>query len=131
MINDEVNRYRAEMLDYFHAKQIDKVPSSSSNQYHTTSLSRTTYELEGYESNDSNFTQQISIDESPVSPETKTTSDEKSNVKSDLYDQEQSQTFFTEVQISPREPMSIPFAEAFRIPPNLRNNIVLKYILFF
>ena len=123
MINDEVNRYRAEMLDYFHAKQIDKVPSSSSNQYHTTSLSRTTYELEGYESNDSNFTQQISIDESPVSPETKTTSDEKSNVKSDLYDQEQSQTFFTEVQISPRE--------AFRIPPNLRNNIVLKYFLFF
>jgi hypothetical protein len=145
MITEEVNRYKNEMLDYFHARQIygnksniqdSSSPSSSSSssalhQYYTTSLTRTTYELEGYINNELNFTQPISVTNDDDDEESKTlesTSDDRSHVKSILYDQDQSQiqTVVTQDPTTTNEINPIPFYQAFRIPSNLVNSVMLK-----
>jgi len=138
MITEEVNRYKNEMLNYFHARQIDgnksntqdsSSSSSSSHQYYTTSLTRTIYELEGYMNNELNFTRHISItNDNEESKTLESNSDDHSRLKSISYDQDQSQvqTFLTEDPTSTNEINPIPFYEAFRIPSNLVNSIMLK-----
>ncbi len=135
MITEEVNRYKNEMLGYFHARQIDgnksntQDSSSSSHQYYTTSLTQTIYELEGYMNNELNFTRHISItNDNEESKTLESNSDDRSHLKSISYDQDQSQiqTFLTEDLTSTNEINSIPFYEAFRIPSNLVNSIMLK-----
>jgi hypothetical protein len=135
MIAEEVNRYKNEMLNYFHAQQIDanKVDNhDSTHRYYTTSLVGTTYELEGYMSNELFFTQQMNVgnddEESRISSTMKSSSDDHSHSKSSSYekDQSQTQTFLTEDPISTNETNTVPFYEAFRIPPNLVNPLMFE-----
>ena len=137
MIGEEVNRYKTNMLDYFHARQLDAIAlhnidsflssSSSSHQYYTTSLTRTTYELEGYTNNDLNFRQQsgnVNNDiQSTVSSTIKSGSDTHSRLKSLSCDQSQLQAFLTEDSSSSS---TILFYEVFRIPSNLVDSLMLK-----
>ncbi|CAF0808765.1 unnamed protein product [Rotaria sordida] len=138
MIAEEVNRYKNEMLNYFHARQIDenKIDDhpSSVHQYYTTSLTRTTYELQGYINNESDTTQQIStnneIEQSTKSPTQRRNSNTVTRSEDVLneQDQPQMQTFLTEnptlyTETSTDETMAIPFYEAFQIPSNLVNSL--------
>ncbi len=139
MIAEEVNRYKNEMLNYFHARQIDinkvESSSSSSHQYYTTSLTRTIYELDGYNtSNESNLIQEVSStndnEEIRISSTVKSSSDDRSRFKSLSYEQDQSQiqTFLTEDPTTVNEINTVPFYEAFRIPSNLVNTLMFKYV---
>jgi PDZ domain-containing secreted protein len=139
MIAEEVNRYKNEMLNYFHARQIDinkvESSSSSSHQYYTTSLTRTIYELDGYNtSNESNLIQEVSStndnEEIRISSTVKSSSDDHSRFKSLSYEQDQSQiqTFLTEDPTTVNETNTVPFYEAFRIPSNLVNTLMFKYV---
>jgi hypothetical protein len=138
MLAEEVNRYKNEMLDYFHARPIDTnntdfPPSSPSHQYYTTSLTQTTYELEGYNNNESNFIRQVSVgnsdQESSSSPPMRSSPDDHVRLKNVLNEQEQLQipTFLTEDSTPTNETNAIPFHEAFRIPSNLINSLMFKY----
>ena len=136
MIAEEVNRYKQDMLDYFHARQVDlsktESSSSSSHQYYTTSLTRTTYELDGYTTTDFNLTGQIGIanddEESPTSTTRKSSSGDQFRLKSVSYDQDpiQLQTFLTEDSRSVNETNTVPFYEAFRVPSHLAHTLTLK-----
>jgi len=144
MIAEEVNRYRQEMLEYFRARQIDinkaesSSSSSSSHQYYTTSLTRATYELDGYNTtNESHITQQISSgnddEELRISSIERSSLDNRSRLKSLSYEQDQSQvqTFLTEdptTTTTVNETNAIPFYEAFRIPANLVDTLMFKYV---
>ncbi len=139
MITEEVNRYKNEMLDYFHARQVDisksESSSSSSHQYYITSLTRTTYELEGYNStNESSAVQQVNSsnddEEIQVSSTMKSSSEDHSRLKSISYDQDQSQmrAFLTDDPPIIIETNAIPFYDAFRIPSNLVNTLMIKYV---
>ncbi|CAF2814403.1 unnamed protein product [Rotaria sp. Silwood2] len=140
MIAEEVNRYKTEMLDYFHARQVDENKpddhhsSSSVYQYYTTSLTQTTYELEGYVTNESDITQQISTNneskQSTKSPMQRRNSNTVTRLENEQ-DQPQIQTFLTEnsilnIEIPTNETKSIPFYEAFQIPSNLVNSLMIN-----
>jgi hypothetical protein len=144
----EVNRYKNEMLDYFHARQVDtnnandhhsSSPSSgiSNRQYYTTSVAQTTYELEGYASNDSDIAQKASTgndnEELRISPTVRSSSGARTHLKSMSYEQDQSQTqtFLTEdpaahPETPTNEIIAIPFYKAFQIPSNLAYSIMFK-----
>jgi hypothetical protein len=136
MIAEEVNRYKTDMLDYFHARQVDTNKTdeyqSSSSQYYTTSSTRITYELEGYTKTGLNFTQQSSSDDkdenSRTSPTIRSSSDGRTRAKSISFEREQTQvpTFLTEDSTSTDEKIDIPFHETFQLSPNLVNSLMLK-----
>ena len=140
MIAEEVNRYKHEMLDYFHARQVDVSQSESfssySHQYYTTSLTHTTYELDGYNTtNEFTSPQQVNSSndddgENRVSSTMKSSSENHSRLKSISYDQEQSQmrAFLTDDPPMIIETNAIPFHDAFRIPSNLVNTLMLTYV---
>ena len=150
MINEEVSRYKNEMLDYFHARPVDKnkitdkkslsatSSSSSLRQYYTTSLTRTTYELEGYVNEESDFIQQTSTsdenDESKKSTTIRRSSDNLTHSKSVSYEPDPLQiqtTFLTENfisngGISTNEIVDVPFYDVFQVPTNLANSLTFK-----
>ncbi|CAF4534188.1 unnamed protein product [Rotaria sp. Silwood1] len=138
MIAEEVNRYKNEMLNYFHVRQIDENKpnnyhsSSSVHQYYTTSLTRTTYELEGYVNNELDITKQISTN-NEIEQATKSSIERRnSNAVTCLgneQDQLQIQTFLTEnptleIETPKNQTISIPFHEAFQIPSNLVDSLM-------
>jgi len=133
MIADEVNRYKNEMLDYFHVREInendydDNSSSNTNRQFYTTSLARTTYELEGYTGADSDITQKTnSDDDDDVS--TGRSTDGRTRLRSASYDPDrtQIQTFLTEDSTSIIENDGIPFYKSFRVPSNLVESIMFK-----
>jgi hypothetical protein len=139
MIAEEVDRYKNEMLDYFRARKVDanktdehQSSSSSTYQYFTTSVTRTTYELDGYNKHDSNFTRETSGDNKDqdlrTSPTARSSSDSRTRVKSISYEQEQTQmpTFLTEDSTSYDDKIAIPFHEAFQLPSNLVKSLMFK-----
>jgi len=133
MIAEEVNRYKNEMLDYFHVREInendydDNSSSNTNRQFYTTSLARTTYELEGYTGADSDITQKTnSDDDDDVS--TGRSADGRTRLRSASYDPDrtQIQTFLTEDSTSIIENDGIPFYKSFRVPSNLVESIMFK-----
>lgn len=137
MIAEEVSRFKQTMLDYFHARQIDITvtdsSSSSSHQYYTTSLTQTTYELDGYMMNESTFDNQLNLmtndGESRRSATRKSSSDHRSQLKSLTYEQDQLQmpTFLTEDPSSSNNDINtVPFYTAFQLPLNLVDTIMYK-----
>lgn len=136
MIAEEVSRYKQGMLDYFHARPIDTTmpdsSSSSSHHYYTTSLTQTTYELDGYAINESSFGNQLNSvrteDESKQSATRRSSSEHRSQLKSLSYEQDQSQlqTFLTEDPSSTNENNTVPFYTSFQLPSNLIESIMFK-----
>ncbi len=139
MIAEEVNRYKNEMLEYFHAREIhtntnnnDKESSSSNinRQFYTTSLSGTTYELEGYSSNESDLTPKANnaIDDENENLTERSSADGRIRFRSVSYDLDQPhvQTFLTEDTTSVYDNRGIPFYRAFQIPSNLVQSIMFK-----
>ena len=52
MINDEVQRYKSEMLDYFHVEELSSDSTETQPQHlYTTSLAQTAYDIEEYDEN--------------------------------------------------------------------------------
>ncbi|CAM4857478.1 unnamed protein product [Rotaria socialis] len=142
MIADEVNRYKNEMLNYFHARQIDENKSngqfsSSTRKYHTTSLTGAVYELQGYFNDESDITLKFSstsddeqLGKSPFRERNSNTSKNLNNGSSQL-DQLQTQTFLTETvnldtETSTNKTSSIPFYDSLQIPSNLVDALTLK-----
>ncbi|CAF5166197.1 unnamed protein product, partial [Rotaria sp. Silwood1] len=138
MIAEEVNRYKNEMLNYFHVRQIDENKpnnyhsSSSVHQYYTTSLTRTTYELEGYVNNELDITKQISTN-NEIEQATKSSIERRNSnaviCLGNEQDQLQIQTFLTEnptleIETPKNQTISIPFHEAFQIPSNLVDSLM-------
>jgi len=116
MIADEVTRYKNEMLDYFHARETNinndhSLDLSDTNrQLYTTSLARTTYEIEDYLNYQSDLTQKVST--------TVEGQDEGDN-----HDQSQIQTFLTEDATLTD---TVPCSKSFQIPSNLVQSIMFK-----
>jgi hypothetical protein len=136
MIDEEVIRYKNDMLNYFRARKVDtdsdehSSSSYTNHQLYTTSLARTTYELEGYTSNESDFTQKVStgVDDNEDNRSTtseRSGSDVRTRLRSTSYDQDQPQiqTFLTE---DPRSTDKVPFYKSFQIPSNLAHSIMFK-----
>ncbi len=110
MIADEVKRYKNEMLDYFHARETNinndhsLELSDTNRQLYTTSLARTTYEIEDYLNYQSDLTQKVST--------TVEGQDDSDN-----------QTFLTEDATSID---TVPCSKSFQIPSNLVQSIMFK-----
>lgn len=136
MIAEEVIRYKQDMLEYFRARQVDitmpESSSSSSHHYYTTSLTQTTYELDGYVMNESTFGNQLNSVRtdagSKQSATRRSSSDHRSHLKSLSYEQDQSQlqTFLTEDPSSTPENNTVPFYTSFQLPSNLVESIMFK-----
>lgn len=140
MVTDEVNRYRKDILQYLHARQIEdtqveSLNSSPSRQFYTTSSSGTTYELSGYFSSDPNATPKISSSSEGERPRKSPPIERNFNTPmclSDKSDQQvQIQTFLTEtintvMETSENKIVNVPFYEAFQIPSNLVNNLTIQ-----
>jgi len=136
MIAEEVNRYKNEMLDYFHVREINENDnddddhsslSDTNRQFYTTSLARKTYELEGYTSAESDITQKTNSDDDD-DLSTGRSGDARTRLRSTSYDpdQTQTQTFLTEDSTSIIENDGIPFYKSFRVPSNLVQSIMFK-----
>ena len=135
MIAEEVNRYKNDMLEYFHAREIEpntntaedeeNTSSNRNRQVYTTSLAGTTYELEGYNSNESNLAQP---DSTGVEDEDDAPVDSRTRLRSTSYDpdQPQNQIFLTEDTTSVYGNNEIPFSKAFQIPSNLVQSMMFK-----
>jgi len=141
MIAEEVNRYKNEMLDYFNVREVNTNTnnndgdhhSSSSNttrQFYTTSLARTTYEIEGYTSNESDVTQKFGSGVDDDASTGRHSTDIRTRLRSPSYDPDQSQiqtqTFLTEDATSITENGKIPFYKSLQIPSNLVESIMFK-----
>lgn len=140
MIAEEVNRYKKEMLEYFHARELnpnameilaDESQFSNINrQLYTTSLAGTTYELEGYSSSESDTTQKgnVGTDDDDEESTTRGETDDRIGLQSDSYDLDQAhnQTFITEDTTSGFDSNEIPFYRAFQIPSNLVPSVMFK-----
>jgi hypothetical protein len=146
MIAKEVNRYKNEMLDYFHAREINAnndedddikdededhgLSSNANRQSYTTSLARIRYELEGYTISESDLTQKVSIpvvdDDDALTERTGT--DARTRLRSVSYDpdQQQTQTFITEDTTLIIENEEIPFSKTFRVPSHIVESTMLK-----
>ena len=139
MIAEEVNRYKNEMLEYFHAREIrlnnedEESSSSSSNlnrQFYTTSLAGTTYELVGYSSNDSGLSQKANtaVDDDNDGLAERSEVDGRVRLLSASYETDQAhvQTFLTEDSTSGYDQHSVPFYKAFQLPSKLVESIMFK-----
>ncbi len=139
MIAEEVNRYKNEMLDYFHAREIhlnsdaEEGSLSSSNlnrQFYTTSLAGTTYELVGYSSNESGLSQKANtaVDDENDALAERSEADGRVRLLSASYDPDQAhvQTFLTEDTTSSYDQQGVPFYKAFQLPSNLVESITFK-----
>jgi hypothetical protein len=143
MIVEEVERYKHEMLLYFHSRQVEMNSTSavSTNQRHhcyTTSLARKTYELEGYDRSESSLTSGTCIHDSQkdasITAAVKGTDSDSRQPFKDLFAEEDpssSPSFFTENSTSRRKPSENenqrkPFYQAARIPNDLVQSIALQ-----
>jgi hypothetical protein len=136
MIAEEVNRYRNEMLEYFHAREINRaneddhsaLSSNSNRQLYTTSVARTTYEIEGYISDESDAAQKVGAGVEDDTSAGRSSTDARTRLRSMSYDpdQPQSQTFITEDTASIVDIDTIPFYKSFKIPSNLVQSIMFK-----
>ena len=107
MIAEEVKQYKNEMLDYFHAREIQTnddesltLPNANPRLY-TTSIARTTYEIDDLYKDDAE------------------------NLSENQFEEP---TFLTEDQATTD---AVPFIKSFRIPSNLVQSIMFKYFLVF
>ena len=124
MIAEEVNRYKNEMLEYFHAREIDTndednrtAPSTNTNrQFYTTSIAGTTYQIE--DTNASDISQKSS-----TGIEDGTSTDRSLSYDPD---QPQNQAFITEDSSSVTDLDTVPFYKSFKIPSNLAYSIMFK-----
>ncbi|CAF0926257.1 unnamed protein product [Adineta steineri] len=117
MVTEEVNRYKNEMLDYFHAKEINTNDDESLSlpdtnpQLYTTSIARTTYKIEEINNNnESHLTENINAH-----------NEEHGNNISN--DQPQVQTFLTEDSSLTD---IIPCTKSFQMPSNLVQSIMFN-----
>ena len=124
MIADEVKRYKNEMLVYFHAREVDTNDDNSLSlsdanpQLYTTSLARTTYEIEDMNKNETDLAQDVTND-----IEEGDDADARTRRRSTLDNQSPVQTFLTEDSTSAD---TVPFSKSFRIPSNLVESIMFK-----
>lgn len=108
MINDEVQRYKGEMLDYFHVDEISEQSTKiSPSRIYTTSISQTSYQVE-------------EIDENSFVPPDKTS--RMTSNDDDLF-QPAINAFLTEDSSTTEE---VPFVNSFKIPSNLVQTIMFK-----
>ena len=138
MIAEEVRRYKAQMLDYFHAREThgNDRPSHASldseHQIYTTSIARTTYELQSItdDDDDAEHVQKVTsmlMDEESTAPMASSHfNDRRGHVSSYNDDQLQSQTFLTDETSSIERKMSVPFYRSFQIPSNLVQSMIFK-----
>ena len=143
MIVEEVERYKHQMLLYFHARQVEinSTPAVATNHWHhyyTTSLARKTYELEGYDRSESSLTSDVRLhdgqkDTSITAPVQGTDSESRQPFKNLFADEDPSSSpsFFTENSMSRRklpenDSERKPFYQASRIPNDLVPSITLQ-----
>jgi hypothetical protein len=118
MIAEEVNHYKNEMLEYFHAREIDindndnRTAPNTNRQFYTTSIAGTTYQIE--DTNASDISQKTSTG----------TEDGTSTDRSVSYDA--NQAFITEDTSSVTDVDTVPFYKSFKIPSNLAYSIMFK-----
>jgi hypothetical protein len=116
MIAEEVKRYKAEILEYFHAREIEShddhslALTNANPRLYTTSIARTTYEIESSSKREPDL-RETTNEQDIADPETLSG------------DRPQGQTFLTE---EPASTDTVPFTQAFRIPSNLVQSIMFK-----
>ena len=119
MINDEVQRYKTEMLDYFHVEEVsDDSIDVQIRQIYTTSIGQTPYRIEDY--NENSFVPPDKIDQSH-----RTTLNNTPFNNDDLF-QPAAAAFLTEDLSNDDERRTIPFINSFEIPSNLVHSIMFK-----